>query len=66
MGNHDPYSDPSGGDYREGRQAAEAFFRSLLGLGESRSGRDNALVLLRREGRSTLHRFDVGVPARLR
>ncbi len=26
MGNHDPYSDPSGGDYREGKQAAEGLF----------------------------------------
>jgi len=26
MGNHDSYSDPSGGDYREGKQAAEGFF----------------------------------------
>ena len=26
MGNHDPYSDPSGGDYREGKQGAEGLF----------------------------------------
>ena len=26
MGNHDPYSDPAGGDYREGKQAAEGLF----------------------------------------
>ena len=26
MGNHDSYSDPSGGDYREGKQRAEGLF----------------------------------------
>ncbi len=26
MGNHDSYSDPSGGDYREGKQGAEGLF----------------------------------------
>ncbi len=30
MGNHDSYSDPAGGDYREGKQVRKAFFRSLL------------------------------------
>ena len=32
MGNHDSYSDPSGGDYTEGKQLRKAFFCSLLVL----------------------------------
>ena len=49
MGNHDSYSDPAGGDYREGKQGAEGLFPHPARRNEVKPSKRVCEVRIKRE-----------------